>query len=233
MSYLSSPASTTNFGVVEIGNNIVVTDGVISLVQDISTNGSPTFSNVTVLGNLVSNGLQVVTTVNPMAGAGIIITDGLINGPTASFIVTNSGVVSISGSNGIAVSSSVGNVAITNTGVTGLTAGSGIIISNTTGNITVSSSGTSVVNTIGVTGNYIATNTDDYIGVNSNTNVTVTLPVSTNGRMYIIKNESISHVCKITLLTTSGLIDNQASYLMNVPYECLTVISRAGNWWII
>lgn len=233
MSYLSSPASTTNFGVVEIGNNIVVTDGVISLEQDVSTNGSPTFSNVTVLGNLVSNGLQVVTSVNPEAGAGIVITDVLINGPTASFIVTNSGVVSVSGSNGIAVSSSVGNVAITNTGVTGLIAGSGIILSSETGNITVSSSGTNVINTVGVTSNYVATANDDYIGVNSNTNVTITLPVSTNGRIYIVKNESVSHACKITLLPTAGLIDNQASYLMNVPYECLNVLNRAGNWWII
>ena len=258
MSYLSSPASTTNFGVVEIGNNIVVSNGVISLIQDISPNGSPTFNNVTVLGNLVSNGLQVVTTVNPTAGAGIVITDGLINGPTASFQVTNNGVVSVSGSNGIVVSGSTGNVVITNTGVTNLVgnvgillssaagnvvvtnsgvtellAGTGISLSSATGNITISSAGTSVINTIGVTGNYTATATDDYIGVSSNSAVTITIPSSSNGRMYYIKNESISPNCKITVLPASGLIDNQASYLINVPYEAINIIARAGNWYII
>jgi hypothetical protein len=35
MAYLNGPASGSDFGVVEVGNNIIINDGIISLAQDV------------------------------------------------------------------------------------------------------------------------------------------------------------------------------------------------------
>ena len=63
MSYLSQPTSTTEYGVVKIGNFIDVTDGIISLPQDIDVTSDVTFDTV-VANELYDAGDRVVTTVS-------------------------------------------------------------------------------------------------------------------------------------------------------------------------
>ena len=49
MAYLNGPASKTDYGVVEIGGNILVdSNGVISIPQDINANASVIFANMTI-----------------------------------------------------------------------------------------------------------------------------------------------------------------------------------------
>lgn len=256
MSYLSGPTSKTNYGVVLVGNYIDVSNtGVISLAQDLSPNASVTFANVTdsaltdgrvtfsgpsglltddgdftydantntlsvtnasvtnvsVSGNLTLNGNSVVTSVTPTAGNGISITGLVSSGPNVSFGVLNTGVLS-------------------------LTAGSGISISSSTGNITISSSGADFINTYGTAVSYTATSTDEYIGVTSSNAVVITLPAGTNGRVYTIKDEYGLTLPNITIqpdIPSGDLIDGASSFSINIPYEGVTVVFRAGQWHVI
>jgi hypothetical protein len=236
MSYLANPASTTEYGVVEIGNFIDVIDGIISIPQSVATNANVTFetvnantgnfsgnisavsanfsSNITAVnanisGNLYAAGNLVVTSVTPTAGVGISVSNVVSNGYAASFTVTN-------------------------TGVTYLNAGSGISLSGNTGNITISSFGADLINVTGVTANYTATITDEYIGVFSANAVTISLPPGFDGRVYTIKDEYGQGSGKITIQPSVGeLIDNKVSYVISVPNQSVSVVSRASKWYII
>lgn len=241
MSYLAQPTSTTEYGVVRVGNYINVTDGIISLSQDLSPNANVTFYNANVSnlftatsgnislltagnanvtgnligvngnfsGNLTANGELVVTKVTPGNGAGISLSNVVSNGYHASFTVTNTGVLS-------------------------LVAGTGISLSGNTGNVTISSYGADLINVIGVTANYTATLTDEYIGVNSTTAVTITLPSGIAGRVYTIKDEHGQGSGKITIQPQTGeLIDNANTYIISVPYQTVGVVYRGTGWWII
>lgn len=247
MSYLSNPASTTEYGVVEIGNFIDVIDGIISIPQSVATNANVTFetvnantgnfsgnisavdanlsgnlvavsanfsSNVSAVnanfsGNLFAAGNLVVTSVTPNAGIGISVSNVVSNGYAASFTVEN-------------------------TGVTYLNAGSGISLSGNTGNITISSFGADLINVTGVTANYTATITDEYIGVFSANAVTISLPAGVNGRVYTIKDEYGQGSGKITIQSTVGAqIDNKVNYIISVPNQSVSVVSRASKWYII
>lgn len=309
MSYLSSVTTSTDYGVVQVGSNIIVTDGIISIQQSLDPNASVTFGNIDVSGNLFSFGEQVLTSVTPSNGPGITLSDIVTLGPSAGFTVTNTGVLSLIGGTGtsvsgatgnitvtntgvvnyvagtglsttgntgnitvtntgvvnyvagtglsttgntgnitvtntgvveltanvgIGLSGSTGNVVVTNTGVTRLSAGSGISLSGNVGNITISSFGADLINTIGVTTNYTATLTDEYIGVSSAARVTITLPAGINGRVYSIKDEFGQGSGKITIQPQTGeLIDSKTNYVISVPYQCISVVFRAGQWRII
>jgi hypothetical protein len=75
---------------------------------------------------------------------------------------------------------------------------------------------------------------DEYIGVSSANAVTVTLPSGFDGRVYTIKDEFGQGSGKITI-TPTGVqkIDNKANYIISTPYQSVSLVSRAGNWWII
>jgi hypothetical protein len=226
MSYLSTPTSTTEYGVVQIGDFIEVADGVISLLQDVSPTADVTFDglnittnigaagNISALGSIsgdsvFDDGNRVITSVTPTAGNGISLSSVVDTGPDASFTVTNTGVLS-------------------------LIAGSGISISASTGNITISSFGADLINVTGVTSNYTASVTDEYIGVFSASAVTITLPTGFNGRVYTIKDEYGQGSGKITIQPQTGeLIDGKPNYVISVPNQSVNVVSRAGKWWII
>lgn len=208
MSYLSQPTSSTEYGVVQVGNFINVLDGVIFLEQDLSPNANVEF-NTGSFDDLYANGNLVVTSVTPDAGTGINISNVVSNGYDVSFTVTN-------------------------TGVTYLNAGSGITLTNNTGIITISSFGADLINVTGVTANYTASVTDEYIGVYSANAVTVTLPAGFDGRVYTIKDEYGQGSGKITIQPASGeLIDGKTSYVISVPNQSVSVVSRASKWWII
>lgn len=214
MSYLSQPTSKTDYGVALVGNNINVLDGIISLTQDVSPNANVTFNNVSAgngsfSSNLTAAGNLVVTSVTPSNGAGISLSNVVSNGYAASFTVTNTGVLS-------------------------LIAGTGISLTANTGNITISSFGADLINVLGVTGNYTATLTDEYIGVFSANAVTITLPAGVNGRVYYIKDEFGQGSGKITIQPQTGeKIDGKNTYVISVPNQSVNVVSRAGNWYII
>jgi hypothetical protein len=203
MAYLAQPTSKTDYGVVGIGSFIDVLEGIISLEQDVSPNASVSFSQVSIGGS------DVVTSVNPVAGAGISITNLVSIGNTVGYAVSNTGVLSVS-------------------------SGAGISISGSTGNITISATGADLIATIGVTGSYTATADDEYIGVFSAAAVTITLPVGVTGRVYIIKDEYGQGSGKITV-QPSGIekIDNANNYIISVPNQSVSVVFRGGQWRII
>lgn len=208
MSYLAEPTSKTNYGVVTVGEFIDVTDGIISLPQDVAPTADVAFNNVEANG-LYDSGDRVVTSVTPGAGDGISLTSIDSVGPNTSFIINNTGVLS-------------------------LTAGSGIQLSAGTGNITISSFGADLINVIGVTANYNATLTDEYIGVSSTSAVTITLPAGVDGRVYTIKDEYGQGNGKITIQPQAGvLIDKKTNYIISIPNQSVNVVYRAGGWWII
>lgn len=205
MSYLASPTSKTEYGVVLVGDYINVVDGIISLEQDLSPNANVTFDtgNYT---NLYANGNLVVTSVTPSAGNGISVSNVVSNGYAASFTVTNTGVLS-------------------------LTAGPGISLSGNVGSITVSATGADLIKTYGTTTSYTATTEDEYIGVSSASAVTITLPAGVDGRVYYIKDEFGQGSGKITIQPQSGqLIDGKTNYVIGVPYQCVSIVFRAGSW---
>ena len=203
MAYLAQPTSKTDYGVVGIGSFIDVLEGIISLEQDVSPNASVSFNQVSIGGS------DVVTSVNPVAGAGISITNLVSIGNTVGFAVSNIGVLSV-------------------------VAGAGISVSSATGYITISASGADLIATIGVTGSYTATANDEYIGVFSASAVTITLPLGVTGRVYIIKDEYGQGSGKITV-QPSGLekIDNANNYIISVPNQSVSVVFRGGQWRII
>jgi len=203
MAYLAQPTSKIDYGVVGIGSFIDVLEGFISLEQDVSPNASVSFNQVSIGGS------SVVTSVNPVAGAGISITDLVSIGNTVGFAVSNTGVLSV-------------------------VAGGGISVSSSTGYITISASGADLISTIGVTGSYTATASDEYIGVYSASAVTISLPVGITGRVYTIKDEYGQGSGKIKI-QPSGLekIDNANNYIISVPYQAISVVFRGGQWRII
>ena len=209
MAYLSGPSSTLEYGVVKVGDYIDVIDGIISNPQDLSPNASPSFENINVLGDLYAAGNLVVTSVTPSSGAGIALSNVNTQGYETTFKVTNTGVIS-------------------------LKAGSGISISGSTGNITVSSYGADLINVYGTTTSYTASLSDEYIGVNSSSAVTITLPSGISGRVYTIKDEHGQGSGKITIQPQSGeKIDNSVNYIISVPYQSVSVVFRSGAWWIM
>ena len=203
MAYLAQPTSKIDYGVVGIGSFINVLDGFISLDQDVSPSGIVSFSQVSIGGS------AVVTSVNPVAGAGISITNLVSIGNTVGFGITNTGVLS-------------------------LIAGDGIAISTSRGNITISAAGADLIATIGVTGSYTATANDEYIGVFSAAAVTITLPIGVTGRVYTIKDEYGQGSGKITVQPSgTEKIDNANNYIISVPNQSVSVVFRGGQWRII
>jgi len=210
MAYLSQPTSTTEFGVVTVGDYINVSNGIIFLDQDVSPTASVIFASANVTGSLSLEGNSVITSVTPSVGAGIELTDLISAGPDVSFKLTNTGVLS-------------------------LTAGTGISLSSSTGNITISATGTQNINTVLVTsGTYNVLPIDQYIGVDSTGPVTIQLPAGAAGRTYSIKDEHGQGSGKITVKGSSGeLVDGAASYIISVPFQSITVVFRGGSWHVI
>jgi hypothetical protein len=189
--------------VVGVGSFINVLEGFISLEQDVSPNASVSFNQVSVGGS------NLLTSVNPVSGAGISITNLVSIGNTVGFAVSNTGVLSV-------------------------TAGAGISVNASTGNITISSSGADLISTIGVVGSYTATANDEYIGVFSALAVTITLPAGIAGRVYTIKDEFGQGSGKITI-KPDGIeqIDNKTNYIISVPNQAVSIVFRGLQWRII
>lgn len=208
MSYLSEPTSTSTYGVVKVGNYVNVADGEISIPQDINTTSNVAFNSINAV-ELYDSGKRVVTNVSPIAAAGIGISSVVSTGTATSFVVTNTGVLS-------------------------LTAGTGISITTSTGNIIINSFGADLINVYGTSTNYTASLTDEYIGVSSAAAVTITLPTGIDGRVFTIKDEYGQGSGKITIQPQSGiLIDKKTNYIISIPNQSVSIVYRANGWWII
>lgn len=208
MSYLSEPTSITDYGIVKIGDHIQVAEGVISLSQDIGPSANVTFTAVAA-AVVFSNSKQVVTRVFPSSGSGISISSVTDDGPDVAFTVNNTGVLS-------------------------LNAGPGITIDNTTGDITISAIGADLISVYGTTEDYVASPDDEYIGVDSSSTVQITLPAGVDGRVYTIKNERGNNFGNIVINPgSSEQIDGKGNYVIKSPYQSVSMVFRAGNWWIM
>lgn len=113
--------------------------------------------------------------------------------------------------------------------------GPGITIDYTTGFITISATGADLINVYGTTTSYTLTADDEYVGVSSASNVTMTLPsTAAEGRVYIIKDEYGQGSGKITIQPPVGtLIDKKTNYVISIPNQSVQIVYRAGGWWII
>ncbi len=156
-------ATTSNLGIVQVGGNINVTPGgVISIPQDVSSNANVTFGNVTITGNVVINGNSAVSSVTPVAGAGVGISDLIANGPDVSFKVTNTGVVSLIAGADISVSSATGNITVADTStlqsvtVRGSTTDQSINVNNATPSTSTVTGAVVINGGLGVGGNVYA-----------------------------------------------------------------------------
>ena len=210
MAYLSQPTTKTEFGVVTVGDYIEVVDGIISLKQDLAPTANVTFEGVTITGELILKDKSVVNSVLASSGSGISLTNTDFTSPDIAFTINN-------------------------TGVLALTAGTGITLSGSTGNITVSSTGTSVINTVLVTsGSYNVLPIDQYIGVDSTTQVNIILPAGVAGRTYTIKAEHGSGGGKIVVTGTGGeKIDNASTYNLTTSLQSVTMVFRGTQWHLI
>ena len=92
-------------------------------------------------------------------------------------------------------------------------------------------------NTILVSEDYQATSTDYYIGVNSDSATTITLPEDCEDCQVIVVKAEMGPPLgnrKITITTAdNSTIDGDTEYVIEVPWDSLTVICRGGNWFII
>lgn len=208
MSYLFPEGSIGEPGVLQVGSNIDVLDGIISIPQSVEPTAAIVFDELEASTALTLDGKSVITTITPAAGDGISITALTDVGPDAGFTVNNTGVLS-------------------------LVAGTGITLSAGTGIITVSATGADIINTTGVNANYTATASDEYIGVNSTSLVTVTLPVGIDGRQYTVKEERGSGTGKVNVQGTGSEKIDGSSFKQLSANASLTVVFRAGQWRII
>jgi hypothetical protein len=91
--------------------------------------------------------------------------------------------------------------------------------------------------TILISEDYIANSNDCYIGVNSNSDVTILLPENpSDGTIIIVKAEMGPPLGnrKVTVETfDTSIIDGNGSYVMTIPYESVTLLYRGGDWWKI
>jgi hypothetical protein len=203
MAYLAQPTSKTDYGVVGIGDFINVTDGFISLEQDVSPNASVSFNQVTIDGEVA------VTSVTPSSGNGIQLTDVVSTGNSTSFTVSNTGVLSLTAGDGITISNSTGNITVSASGAD-LIATIGV-----TGNYTAtindeyigvySAAAVTITLPAGVTGR-VYTIKDEY-GQGS-------------GKITIKPSGTEK-------------IDNATSYIISVPNQSVSVVFRGGQWRII
>lgn len=113
--------------------------------------------------------------------------------------------------------------------------GPGITVFYDTDSITISSSGADLISVYGTITSYTATEDDEYIGVNSASAVTITLPGDPEqGRVYIVKDERGQGSGKITIQPPIGvLIDGKATYVIGVPNQSVSMVYRATSWWLI
>jgi len=78
---------------------------------------------------------------------------------------------------------------------------------------------------------YLATNDDYFIGVIFDGTTTVTLPVGTLGKIFIIKDSAGDALANpITVVATASTIDGEASYIIDSPWGSIGLIYNGIEW---
>lgn len=77
--------------------------------------------------------------------------------------------------------------------------------------------------------------TDEYfLGVIYDGTVTVTLPASTTGKVYIVKDAvGDAETNPITINTTASTIDGLASYTLNIDWSSVTLVYNGIEWNVV
>ena len=78
---------------------------------------------------------------------------------------------------------------------------------------------------------YAASNDDYFIGVIFDGSTTLTLPVGTLGKIFIIKDSAGDALANpITVVATASTIDGAASYIIDSPWGSIGLISNGIEW---
>jgi len=78
---------------------------------------------------------------------------------------------------------------------------------------------------------YSASNTDYFIGVIFDGNTTITLPVGTTGKIFIIKDSQGDALANpITVVALASTIDGQANYIIDSPWGSIGLIYNGIEW---
>lgn len=81
---------------------------------------------------------------------------------------------------------------------------------------------------------YTATDADYFLGTIYDGSVTITLPVSVIGKVYVIKDSiGDANANPITIVAASNTIDGEANYILNVDWSSVGIIYNGIEWNII
>lgn len=80
---------------------------------------------------------------------------------------------------------------------------------------------------------YNATANDYYLGIDTISTSSVILPVSENGKVYIIKDLSGNASSNPITVTASAPIDNASSYIINTNFASITLVFNGVEWSVV
>jgi acetaldehyde dehydrogenase (acetylating) len=126
--------------------------------------------------------------------------------------------------------------------LTGISGGSGNYGNSNVAAYLPTYTGNITANTVTLTGalstsartvsiNTTLTATDYFVGVSAASNVTITLPTGSAGRVIVIKDQS-GTLSSGKVITISGSIDNLASLNLTQPYNSVTLVYQGSQWWL-
>ena len=196
-------------GYVEFTNNTVSTNtatGAVKIIGGLGVGGAVH------AGSLYDNENKVVTRVISSGSAYIGIEKLISTGTSTSFVITNLGVQTVTGSLNIGVSTSTGTVVFTNLGVTATIGTSYIGVSNTTGTVYITNLGVQTL-TAG-TDTAVSSNTGTITVWNNSTLDSVTgRGATTTNAIYVgtattpqVNTNIVNSTATITLIPGSGTV---------------------------
>ena len=81
---------------------------------------------------------------------------------------------------------------------------------------------------------YVPTADEYFLGVIFNGAVTITLPASLTGKVYIIKDAvGDAQANTITIAATGSTIDSLASYTLNIDWSSITLVFNGIEWNVV
>ena len=81
---------------------------------------------------------------------------------------------------------------------------------------------------------YSASNTEYFLPVITGTVTTITLPLGTTGKVFVIKDAlGTSDTEPIIVTTTSSTIDGETNYILNTPWASIGLIYNGVEWNVV
>ena len=171
----------TSEGVTSFSNDFTFTNGILYVPSEI-----------------YENDVRVLTNVTPQAGTGINIDSLTTSNGNVSFVVNNTGVLSLTGTTYLGVNNSTGDITLTNLGVTDLSGSTYIGVSANTGSITISNLGVLSL-----------TNGTDTV-VTSSTGSNIAINVTSDLQSVTSRGATTNQSIRITSLESSNTFTNGA-----------------------